>query len=104
MIRIGLAGVPGSGKSELAAALAERLPNVAVVDDYVPKIERRVKLALGFHATYIGNLQIALDRAALERSIPKKSEYLVTCGTIYDTASYSAVGFEKEQQFVVTEA
>ena len=100
-MRIGLSGIPGSGKTKLAKALNEALSQngskVVVVDNYVSEIEQETDLALGFNAAYAGNLHIALGRASRERLAAKEDpDYTITCGTLFETSSYTAQSFEEE--------
>lgn len=96
-MRIGLVGTPGSGKTALAESLKialqsldqEGFENVAVVDNYVEDLQSEVDLALGFFGTYIGNLHVALKRESEERLAAKDNDVVITCGTLFETSSYS---------------
>jgi len=104
-MKIGLSGIPGSGKTKLAEALNKTLSQdgskVLVIDNYVSEIEQETDLALSFNAAYAGNLHIALGRAARERLAAKESvDYTITCGTLFETSSYTAQGFEEEFSFL----
>lgn len=97
MQRIGLIGAPGAGKTNLAYALKDRFKEagtnvVGVIDDYVEEAERNSFLALGFYATYIGNLYVALHRFAREHNAELGSpDYIITCGTLIENQLYAAV-------------
>lgn len=91
-MRIGVIGVPGSGKTDLANDLQvllcrEDLGRHGVIDNYVDTVQESTNLALGFWASYLGNLEIALERANLERHA---GEDYITCGTLLETAAYQA--------------
>lgn len=111
MFRIGLSGVPGSGKSETALLLKsaierldldsdQGLTPVAIIDEYVEPLEAYTGLALDFNATYVGNLHVALERDRQERMARDLGDYktIITCGTLYETATYSAMWLERESQ------
>ena len=105
-MRIGLAGIPGSGKTELALALKKQFESegssVVVIDDYVPKIEKDTNLALGFSASYAGNIHVALGRAAEERKLVENPpDFTITCGTLFETSSYMAQNFEAEYSLLL---
>lgn len=92
----------GAGKTELAQALKIELEktgkykSIAIIDDYVQEIENETDLSLGFNATYIGNIYIAMGRATRERLAAKDNDVIITCGTIFETASYTAQQLEAE--------
>lgn len=96
-MNIALVGAPGSGKTALAVALAQRLADddtaVVVIDAYVPEIEHETNLALGPLAGYLGNLYVALGRYARERVARATNEVVITCGTLIETAVYTAMNF-----------
>jgi hypothetical protein len=110
-MRIGLSGVPGSGKSDLAQAIKKHFDNLQsdkktiVIDDYVEDVKENTFLALGFDAAYVGNIEIALERAARERIAYEKDNYdnIVSCGTIFETASYMAQSLDVDYQFIRSE-
>lgn len=97
-MNVALIGTPGSGKSELASALARDMitkadKRVAVVDGYVPEIELRTDLAIGAITGYLGNFYVALDRYAHERIARRDNEVVITCGTMIETSIYLAMSF-----------
>jgi dephospho-CoA kinase len=96
-MKIGLIGVPGSGKTFLAESLKsafekindeENLP-VAIVDGYVEELQDEVDLALSWMGTYIGNSHIALKRESKERVAAKDHKVVISCGTLFETSSYT---------------
>lgn len=109
--KVGLIGIPGSGKSALAKALEEhyvkndececRTP-VAIIDDYVGDAESRMDLAGSFEGSYISNVNIAMERLGRERSVGK-FKTVITCGTLIETSTYMAMEFESRQQFWTTD-
>lgn len=102
-MRLGLIGTPGSGKSALAKTLENAflhrefngctncMTPVAIVDDYVEQAEQDSILAMGFMASYVGNVQVAMTRANLERKAFEDYKTIISCGTVLDTATYSAM-------------
>lgn len=108
-MKIGLAGIPGSGKTELAKAIKDHFEksgaSVVIIDDYVQEIEKETDFALGFSAAYVGNIHVALGRANLERAAYKnETDTVVTCGTMFETSSYAVQAFEKDYENAVNEA
>lgn len=98
MLRIGLIGAPGARKSALARSLATELGKreehqfATIVDDYVEAISEETDLALGFYATYIGNLYVAMGRFSRERKAEfTGADVIVTCGTLIENQVYAAV-------------
>lgn len=101
-MRIGLVGIPGAGKSALAETLKNAILHqefsgcancytpVAVIDDYVQQAEEESLLAMGFMASYVGNVQVAMTRANLERKAIEDNKAVITCGTLLETSVYSA--------------
>lgn len=102
MKRIAIVGAPGSGKSDLAYEIAdylqlERGMSVEVVDKYIENWSNYTDIAPGEFATYIGNMQIAMERLNSEQAteaVLRKDEgsddrkVLITCGTILETLVY----------------
>lgn len=103
-MKIGLAGIPGAGKTDLANALKTYFESnnetCLVIDDYVDPLQKRINLALGFEAAYVGNIHIALERAGLERSADEEYDHIITCGTMFENASYAAQSLETDYQFI----
>jgi hypothetical protein len=101
-MRIGLAGIPGSGKSILAEALTKELKNnnqyksINIIDNYIDEIEKETDLAFGAFGTYIGNLHIALGREYRERISGENNDLTITCGTLFETSAYLAQKMETE--------
>lgn len=106
-VRIGLAGIPGSGKTQLANKIKEHFENqnesCAIIDGYVENLEKSANLALGFTAAYAGNIHIALERAGLERRLVEENDHIVTCGTLFENASYAAQSLETDYNFISNE-
>jgi hypothetical protein len=109
-VRIGLAGIPGSGKTKLAAELKEALAkheeykSINIVDDYVEEIEKETDLAQGFFGTYIGNIHVALGREYRERISAENNDVTITCGTLFETSAYLAQKMETEFQLLTEDA
>lgn len=108
-MKIGLAGIPGSGKTELAEAIRQHFEkegsSVVVIDDYVSKIQDETGLAFGFMAAYVGNIHVALGRANLERAAyVNEDDTVITCGTMFETSSYAVQAFEKDYENAANEA
>lgn len=105
-MRIGLVGIPGSGKTVLAESLKtalEGLENseygpVTIIDNYVEKLQEEIDLALSWHATYIGNLHVALKRERMEQLSEKDNNTIITCGTLFETSSYAAQSLDEDYQ------
>jgi len=101
-MKIGLAGVPGSGKTDLAKALEEKFSkdgkSICIIDNYVPDIEKDVNLALSFSAAYLGNLHVAMTRAAMERKA--EDDVIITCGTLFETSSYTVQSLEDDYSLI----
>lgn len=105
MQRIGLIGAPGAGKTDLAYALKDRLkeagPNtVGIIDDYVEEAEGNSQLALGFYATYVGNLYVALHRFSREHTGELTApDYIITCGTLIENQLYAAADGANNERY-----
>lgn len=102
MIEIGLIGVPGSGKTQLANDLAdlrdilegdgESATDVTIVDRYAEAVEDRSGIALGKYASYMGNMMVAFERLELEEyaRFSDLADFMVTCGTLVESSAYTA--------------
>lgn len=92
-MKIALLGGPKAGKTELASSLSKHFKaegkSVVVIDKYVEKLEKRNDMAYGHFATYIGNVQIAIERLLEEKKA--KADVVITCGTIIESGVYEAV-------------
>lgn len=89
-MKIGIIGVPGVGKSDLANSLAKELDDSVVIDDYVEEISQDTGIALGIFASYPGNLAISVGRMIREFK-EKDKGHILTVGTDIDTMLYAAV-------------
>lgn len=97
-MRIALIGTPGSGKTDLAASIEAELltrdKTVSVIDGYAPAFQTARNIAIGPMGDYIVNLSIALDRYHEERlAAQTDNDYVITCGTLIETAVYQAMQF-----------
>lgn len=90
-MKIALLGAPGSGKTKFARELAKRVDDLGpfkLVDNYVPKLEKRTGLSFGHFATYVPNLMVATERIAAEEAAGPNT---ITCGTIFESIAYTAL-------------
>lgn len=97
---IALIGMPGSGKSELAKAIGEKLDGTyEVVDGYAEEISLKGRLGLGMAASYFSNLAVAVNRVCSERgAMENKPKHIVVCGTHIETIAYASInGFINQQ-------
>lgn len=94
--RIGLVGVPGSGKTKLANAIKRAMPDekFAIVDGYVERNQDALQMSVGVEATYLPNLHIAVEREKEIRRLVIEERNFIVCGTIFDTLCYT--GFHAE--------
>lgn len=95
-MNIALVGVPGSGKSKLAQALADHLDqhrSTYMVDNYVASAQERSNMAIGPISDYLGNLYVTLERYGEERRARAEYTHVITCGTFIETAVYTAMHF-----------
>ena len=107
-MRIGLVGVPGSGKSALAESIKSALENVknenylpvAIVDNYVEELQTDVDLALSWSGTYIGNTHVALKRESQERIAGNEHKTVITCGTLFETSSYTGQALQEDYEML----
>lgn len=87
-MKIGIVGIPGSGKSAVAEKLIDHF-NLNLVDGYVEDLQTRVGWSLGHHANHVCNLLVATERLKVEREYEACGGY-VSCGTIVDSLAYAA--------------
>lgn len=103
MKTVGLIGVPGSGKTELADEIFTHYAVeydgpigglVVKIDGYVESIQRLQGWACDVWGGWIANLSIALtrlEREEYERRSNEGDAVHVTCGTLVDTLAYAAL-------------
>ncbi len=89
-MHIALIGAPGSGKTKLAKKIAKYDSTFKIVDGYVPKLEKRTNIALGYLAPLVPNLMVAAERLAAEHNARDKSENVISCGTVIENIAYTA--------------
>lgn len=107
MKTIALIGAPGAGKSALAQAIIQKveatyprcgtcpLPAL-VVDGYADETKNVGEYEIGLNGGYMANIDIAATRYRHERvAAHQEPKYMITCGTIVETATYLAQGFER---------
>lgn len=107
MKTIALLGAPGSGKTQLAKAIKSRMEideppcdqcpaPVLVADQYALKTRDDGEYEIGLNGGYMANIDIAMERYRMERRIGHiEPKLMVTCGTVIETAVYSAMHFER---------
>lgn len=116
MKTIALIGAPGSGKSQLKEAIIKRLdggeppcetcpPNTLSVDNYAEVVSTRGEYAIGLEGGYMANIAIAVERYNAERVIGhrEKPKTMVVCGTVIETAVYTAQHFERSLALMTTD-
>lgn len=112
MTKIGLVGLPGSGKTVLAQTLenayimgdgqcAECNTPVAIVDKYAEDVAWRGDWAIGLEGGWLANAAIALERYNRERRAAMSAKTIISCGTVIESAVYLAMEFEHQQTFSV---
>lgn len=107
MKTIALIGAPGAGKSKLAQAVVRKIeasnpqcescPRPAiVVDDYAYDTRDAGEYAIGLDGGYMANIDLATTRYRMERKVAHlEPQYMIVCGTIVETAVYTAMHFER---------
>ncbi len=111
---IALLGMPGSGKTELAAGIEEALVKedggctscrtpVRVVDDYAYRIRDHGDFAIGLEGGWMASIAVATERLCQERRAQADSKTVVLCGTMLESAVYMGMHFE-EMAKIYTEA
>lgn len=108
-MKIGLIGVPGSGKTALAEAIqSEEMTNdfiPIIIDQYAETLADPLQgdWAIGMEGGYLTNLVIALKRHSLERAWWDEPGSTITCGTVIESSVYMALHFQEAQKYL-TEA
>jgi len=94
--RIGIIGVPGSGKTRLAQSIKKALPDYkfSICDGYAEKLEKNLQMTVGVNATYLPNIHIASEREQEIRKMMLEDKNFIVCGTVFDTLCYA--GFHAE--------
>jgi hypothetical protein len=91
-MKIAILGAPGSGKTEVAGALADKFGNsyTAIVDEYVDKLSVETNVAFGHVGGFLGNLQVAFERLRCEQMADTyNADHIITCGTLVETTLYT---------------
>lgn len=111
MRRIGLIGLPGSGKTILADALerayvmddascAECNTPVAIVDNYAEQVAESGDWAIGLDGGWMVSVAISIERYNQERKAASEgAKTIITCGTLLESSVYMAMEFESQQSF-----
>lgn len=107
MNTIALVGAPGSGKTSLAEAIKDKVegedapcahcpPSVLITDTYVFNTRDEGEYEIGLDGGYMANIDIAMERYRMERRNGHlEPKLMVTCGTVIESAVYSAMNFER---------
>lgn len=99
-MKVVILGIPGSGKSELATALAEQIveekltESLAVVDRYAEELSDNLNVYVGMNASYIPHVMISIAREVAERNCERQGIDTITCGSILDSLAHLAVRVE----------
>lgn len=93
-MKIAILGAPGSGKTELAEALANKFETgpTGIVDGYVDRLSDENDLVYGHAAGFTGNLQVAFERIRAEQLSDAHHTGInrrITCGTLVETILYT---------------
>jgi hypothetical protein len=103
--KIAIIGAPFSGKSDLSLAIERYIVDhqeaavVEITDEYAEDWRRATNIQIGEFATYIGNMQLAMDRFSREQeadALLNESRFdgcrrfTITCGTVLETIIYAA--------------
>ena len=108
MRTIALVGAPGSGKTDLMKAIIEKEyaddppcdqcpPKAVGVDSYANEARDLGDYEIGLNGGYMANISIAVARYNNERIIGNrvKPDLMITCGTVIESAVYTAMHFER---------
>lgn len=92
-MKIGILGPPGVGKSKFARELRKELDfddatAPPIIDNYVQRLQKDTRLALGPWASYVENYMIAGERMRQEA---RRGADVITVGTIVDTVMYCSM-------------
>lgn len=101
-LRIGVMGMPGTGKTDFAKALAQKLwiddyfnssyqPEWEIIDNYAQDMAKDLKLDIGSNSSYLPNMMISIERAKREQKAKIAGKHYITVGTDQDTIAYLAV-------------
>lgn len=98
MKTIALLGAPGSGKTELAFRLSDTFDgSTRVIDGYADYAVEDGEYEIGLNGGYMASMSIAIARYNEERIAGHKTkpDLMITCGTVIETAVYTAMHFER---------
>lgn len=97
-MKIALLGIPGSGKTVLAATLRDQLnENADVIDHYAEDVAERGDYAIGLEGGWLASVTISTERYARERGA--KKDTVITCGTLLESSVYTMMHFEEMSEF-----
>lgn len=95
-------GAPGAGKSELAAAIAAEY-GMDVIDGYAQDLKDDMDIALGFDASYVPNLMVAMEREKADHKARRTMDRdVVVVGSLLETFCYAGIRAEYLGQQIQT--
>lgn len=91
---VSIIGAPGAGKSELAEAIAAEY-DMVVVDNYAQDLAADMDIALGFYASYVPNLMVAMEREKADHKARRSLDRnVVVVGSLIESVAYAGLQAE----------